>query len=131
MIFEEPEELLLLDADPQLIIQVLVNLLSNAYRYTPPDSQIRITAQKEGEFARITVADDGPGIPENELEKIFEAFYTGEEKRQDGRRGLGLGLSLCRSIIEAHGGSMRAENAEPHGAVFTFTLPLQEVAADE
>ena len=129
--FEEPEDLLLVDADPQLIIQVLVNLLNNAFRYTPPETEIRVTAQKSGGFAKIIVADNGPGIPEEEIDKIFEAFYTVEEKRLDGRRGLGLGLSLCRSVIEAHGGIMKAANAEPHGAVFTFTLPLQEEAADE
>ncbi len=131
ILFEEPEDILLVDVDPQLIIQVVVNLLNNAYRYTPPDSEIRVSAQRSGELAQIIVADTGPGIPEKELDRIFEAFYTGEGKGFDGRRGLGLGLSLCRSIIEAHGGTMKAENAEPHGAVFTFTLPLQEVTADE
>ena len=76
----------------------------------------------------VSVADEGPGVSERDRDKLFDSFYVGEGKRSDGRRGLGLGLSLCRTIIRAHGGEISVSDNEPHGAVFTFTLPAEEVA---
>ena len=131
VIYEPSEDILMVSADPQLIIQVITNLLNNAFRYTPPESVVTIRTGKEGDRVFVTVEDNGPGISETEPDKLFDAFYIGREKRADGRRGIGLGLSLCRSIIEAHGGTITAGNVSPHGAVFTFTLPAQEVGANE
>lgn len=80
------------------------------------------------EYKNVTleVADDGPGIPDAAKEKLFEMFYTAQAKRGDGRRGLGLGLSLCRSIVEAHGGQIGVRDNNPHGTVFWFTLPASD-----
>lgn len=79
----------------------------------------------------ISVADDGPGIPDESKKQIFEMFYTGTNQIADSRRSLGLGLSLCRSIVNAHGGSISVSDGVPHGAVFTFTLPVEEVQINE
>ena len=116
-------EMLMARMDPQLIAQVLVNLADNAVKYTPPGSRIEISARRDGAMVRLEVADDGPGIPPGAREKLFEMFYTAEAKHGDGRRGLGIGLSLCRSIVEAHGGSIGVRDNLPHGTVFFFTLP--------
>ena len=76
---------------------------------------------------RVEVADDGPGISPEAKEKLFEMFYTAGSHRADGRRGLGLGLSLCRSIVAAHGGEIAVRDQIPHGSVFSFTLPATKV----
>ncbi|MBQ9686653.1 MAG: DUF4118 domain-containing protein [Oscillospiraceae bacterium] len=124
----EPMEMLLVKADARLIVQVITNLINNAVQYTPPDTLVRIRAWQNGDTVFISVADNGPGIAAQDREKLFDSFYVGEGKRSDGRRGLGLGLSLCRTIIHAHGGEISVSDNRPHGAVFTFTLPAEEVA---
>jgi two-component system sensor histidine kinase KdpD len=96
-----------------------MNLLDNASLYTPPSATIRITARRENGGALVEVADDGPGLPPGDEQRIFRKFF-----RKGGTRGgFGLGLSICRAAIEAHGGSIRAENVPPHGTAFRFTLP--------
>ena len=127
---EPPGELLLIRADPTLIEQVLVNLVNNAVKYTPPGSTITLSARRQGKMAAVCVADDGPGIPDAAKPRIFEMFYTGEAPVADGRRSLGLGLALCRSIVAAHGGALTLNDNAPHGCVFTFTVPLGEVELD-
>ena len=82
-------------------------------------------------MAAITVADDGPGISEDDKPHVFESFYTTSSGTTDSNRSVGLGLSLCKSIVEAHGGSIRVEDVVPHGAAFTFTLPIEEIQTDE
>ena len=126
-----PEELMMVPMDPLLIEQVLVNLINNAIKYTPEHSRIELFAAPEGKFVRICVTDDGPGIPEESRDKLFDMFYTLGKTRSDGRRGLGLGLALCRSIVAAHGGVINVQNAAPHGACFRFTLPRTEVTLYE
>lgn len=126
-----PDDLLMADMDARLIVQVLINMVNNAIKYTPPGSHIILSARKNGSQVLVAVSDDGPGIPEDAREKLFDMFYTLHNKRGDGRRGLGLGLSLCRSIVTAHGGSIAAENLSPHGTRFSFTLQLSEVNAYE
>ena len=79
----------------------------------------------------ISVSDDGPGIPDENKKQIFDMFYTGSNRVVDSRRSLGLGLSLCKSIINAHGGSISVSDNVPHGTVFTFTLPAEEVQLHE
>ena len=75
----------------------------------------------------IEVSDDGPGIPDAQKAQVFEMFYTGSKRVADSRRSLGLGLSLCRSIVHAHGGELTLRDNTPHGCVFSFTLPLSEI----
>ena len=115
----------------QDIEQVVMNIVSNAIKYTPEHSRIELFAAPEGKFVRICVTDDGPGIPEESRDKLFDMFYTLGKTRSDGRRGLGLGLALCRSIVAAHGGVIDVQNAAPHGACFRFTLPRTEVTLYE
>ena len=90
-----------------------------------------MSARKRGESVEVRIADDGPGISDEAKAKLFDMFYTANNARGDGRRGLGLGLSLCRSIVQAHGGSITVEDNYPKGAIFSFTLPLAEVNTDE
>ena len=127
----QPDELLLAGMDARLIVQVLINLLDNAVKYTPPDSHITITAQKDGNTVCVSVADNGNGIPDGQKPRVFDRFYTGANQIADSRRSIGLGLSLCRSIINAHGGEITITDNVPHGAVFTFTLPAGEVEIHE
>ncbi len=124
------EELLLVRADPTLLAQVVINLVNNAVKYTPPGSAITVSTRRQGQMAAVCVADDGPGIPDAHKPRIFEMFYTGDAPVADGRRSLGLGLGLCRSIVAAHGGALTLADNDPHGCVFTFTVPLGEVKVD-
>ena len=125
------DELLLARCDARLIVQVLINLLDNAIKYTPAGYAIAVSTCRQGETAVFSVADDGPGIPDAEKSRIFQMFYTGSNPIADSRRSLGLGLSLCRSIVVAHGGRMEVDDNSPRGTVFTFTLPAQEVMLHE
>ena len=114
-------ELPLVDFDAVLIERVLANLLENAAKYTPVDSRIVIAARIDGEMVEVRVEDDGPGLPRGREEEIFRKFERGEKESATG--GVGLGLAICRTIVEAHGGRIRAENVAPHGARMLFTLP--------
>lgn len=122
-----PEEMILINVDSRLIMQVIINLVNNAIAYTQPESFITIEAKQVSKEAVITVADNGPGIQEWEKEKIFDMFYSGNNERGDGVRNSGIGLAVCRSIIQAHGGRIWVEDNKPSGAVFVFTLPAVEV----
>ncbi|HWQ78789.1 MAG TPA: sensor histidine kinase KdpD [Anaerovoracaceae bacterium] len=125
------DELLMAKMDSRLIIQVLINIVDNAIKYTPPGSHITISAQREKEMALVEIADDGPGISDEAKARLFDMFYTANNVRGDGRRGLGLGLSLCKSIIEAHGGKICVKDNVPQGTVFCFTLQAEEVDIHE
>jgi two-component system sensor histidine kinase KdpD len=118
-----PVELSLVQLDAVLIEQVLVNLLDNAAKYTPAGSPIEISASQENGTVRIEVADRGPGIPAGDGQRVFEKFYRGHDATI---RGVGLGLAICRAIVEAHGGTIWAENRRGGGAVFRFTLPAKD-----
>ena len=128
---EIPDDLLMARMDAALIVQVLINLVNNAVKYTPEGSRIVIGAKQAGDAALIWVSDDGPGIPAGDADKVFDMFYTGAKTTPDSRRGIGLGLALCKSIVQAHGGQIGVEHIEPHGARFWFTLPIAEVKKDE
>ena len=130
-IVSDCEELVLARMDVRLIIQVLVNLIDNAIKYTPPGSVICIQGTKTDGKAQISVKDNGPGIPEEMKPHIFQMFYTGKTTVADSHRSLGLGLALCHSIIEAHDGTLILTDHAPHGCNFTFTLPLSEVTLNE
>lgn len=125
------DELLLARCDARLIVQVLINLVDNAVKYTPVGSHITLETWGEGGQAVFSVTDDGPGIPDGEKEHIFQMFYTGSNPIADSRRSLGLGLGLCKSIVTAHGGSITVSDALPRGTVFTFTIPSGEVEVHE
>lgn len=120
------EEFILGKMDARLIVQVVINLVDNAVKYTPEGAQIRIHTGKKDGMVVVSVSDTGPGIPDEQKSKVFEMFYTGTNRAADGRRSLGLGLGLCRSIIRAHGGEIWVSDNKPQGAVFTFTLPAEE-----
>ncbi|MGH8772301.1 MAG: ATP-binding protein, partial [Burkholderiales bacterium] len=119
-----PHNLPLVLVDAALIEQVFVNIIENALKYTPAGTRIQIIAQVEREAMRISVADDGPGFASNMEGRVFDKFYRGRE--QDGRAGVGLGLTLAKAIIEAHGGSIIAQNRLGGGAEIAFTLPLEK-----
>ena len=125
------DEVLLARMDARLITQVLINLINNAIKNTPKGSAITISTAKEEAFVVVTVADDGDGVPEGLKDHLFEMFATGQNKIIDGRRGLGLGLALCKSIIEAHGGTIKYCDNDPKGSCFSFTLPTEEVNIHE
>jgi two-component system sensor histidine kinase KdpD len=115
-------DLPLIRIDAVLIERVLCNLLENATKYTPQGSKIIITAEVGAPFLEIAVNDNGPGLPSGKEEIIFEKFTRGE--RESATPGIGLGLAICRAIIEAHGGKIRARQALGGGASILFTLPL-------
>ena len=125
------DEPLLVRVDAGLIMQVLINLVNNAVKYTPAGSNIRITAIPRENMAEICVSDNGPGIPDELKEHVFEMFFTGGNPIGDSRRSLGLGLTLCQAIIHAHNGEMTLKENSPHGCIFSFTVPLSEVNLNE
>ncbi|NUQ64765.1 MAG: sensor histidine kinase KdpD [Pirellulales bacterium] len=108
--------------DDLLIQQVLVNLLENAAKYAPHGSPIEVQADADDQSLTVSVADAGPGLPPGDLERVFEKFYRGGDPRA--RPGAGLGLAICRGIVELHGGRIRAENRSVGGAIVRFSLPL-------
>jgi two-component system sensor histidine kinase KdpD len=117
-----PADLPLVQYDAVLIERVLCNLLENAGKYTPPGSTIAISAALHGMWLDIAVTDDGPGLPPGQEEAVFEKFTRGE--RESAKPGVGLGLAICRAIVGAHGGTIRAADRPEGGAAFVFTLPL-------
>lgn len=122
---------LLVRVDAGLIMQVLINLVNNAIKYTPAGSTIQITAIQRGNVAEICVSDNGTGIPNELKERVFEMFFTGSNPTSDSRRSLGLGLSLCQAIVHAHHGKMTLKDNLPHGCIFSFTVALSEVNLNE
>ena len=129
--FTHENDLLLAQCDAKLIVQTIINLVDNAIKYTSAGSHIWIATRQEHTNVVFTVADDGPGISDQEKKKIFQMFYTGANTVADSRRSLGLGLSLCRSIVSAHGGEIFVSDNQPVGTIFTFTIPVGEVELHE
>ena len=118
-----PADVVLVPMDGRLIRQVLVNLIDNAVKHSAPSSRIRVSAEQEGESMVFRVADNGGGIAPDRLETIFGRFVTSDEGLE-AKGGMGLGLSICRAIVEAHGGTIVARNNDEGGATFEFTLPM-------
>ena len=112
----------LVACDAVLIERVLVNLLENAGKYTPPASPVEILAQGRDGQLRVSVRDHGPGVPLGQQERIFEKFTRGDA--ESATSGVGLGLAICRAMVQAHGGHIGVAPTVPHGATFTFSLPL-------
>lgn len=121
-----PDEVVVAPMDGRLIVQVIINLLENAVRHTPPESEIALAVTAEPGGVEVSVADTGEGVDPRIREKMFDRFVTLEREVADGKRGLGLGLSICKTIVEAHGGTIRAVPNEPKGTKFIFTLPTGE-----
>jgi two-component system sensor histidine kinase KdpD len=118
-----PADLPFVPIDSVLIEQVFINLLENAIKYTPAHSPIDLSASQVGASIEIEVADRGPGLPPGDEQRIFEKFYRAPASPNGS--GVGLGLTICRGIVEAHGGRIWAENRSGGGAVFRFTLPIE------
>ena len=122
------EPLPLVEIDAALIARVLINLLENAAKYTPAESEVVLSAEVVGGELSVSVSDHGDGIPPGLESEIFDKFTRGN--RESSTRGVGLGLSICRAIVESHGGRILGENRPEGGAVFTFTLPLGSPPTD-
>ncbi len=120
-----PDEVVTVPVDGKLIAQVIINLLENAARLTPQGSGITLSVEA-GDCLKVSVADTGDGVPEAIRGRLFERFVTQDGGVVDGRRGLGLGLAICKAIVEAHGGEIGVVDNRPKGSVFFFTLPLEE-----
>ncbi len=121
------DEMVLVNVDARLIVQVIINLVDNAIKYTPEGSEIVIETEKHKDKVKVSVADNGLGISDEIKGKVFDMFFSGANNIADSRRSIGLGLSLCKSVIAAHGGEIFVSDNKPQGAVFTFTLPAREV----
>ena len=121
------DDLLMAQMDARLIIQVIINMVDNAIKYTDPGTAIRINAYDlNPEEIMVEISDDGNGISDSDKIKIFDMFFTADHNTGDNRRGMGLGLPLCQSIINAHGGEISVRDNIPKGTVFAFTLKSQE-----
>lgn len=118
-----------IDADPDRIAQVLRNLVSNAVRHSGAGGEVRVTVAPENGGVRFAVSDDGPGIPPDQLERVFDRFHRTDEGRSRDEGGSGLGLAIARAIVEAHGGTIRAESPPGKGATIAFDLPRGGLAA--
>lgn len=128
---QNSEEYLLAQIDAKLIGQVIINIVDNAVKYTPPGSEIHIGWERKGSYIYISIADNGPGIPDQAKPHIFDMFYSASNQIADSRRSLGLGLALCKSIVNAHGGEIMVADQLPHGSIFTFSVPAGEVKLHE
>jgi two-component system OmpR family sensor kinase/two-component system sensor histidine kinase BaeS len=117
---EAPASLPLVDIDPVRVREVLTNLISNALRHTSENGRVSVSASARPDAIVVAVSDNGQGIPAEDLPRIFDRFYKGH-----GSRGSGLGLTIARNLVVAHGGEMRAESAEGKGTTITFTLPVR------
>jgi len=113
----------LIESDQDRLIQVLVNLLANAIKFSPPESTITITSASSDQWIELRVIDQGRGIPASHRESIFKRFVQVEASDATVRRGTGLGLSICRSIVEAHHGTIGVDSEEGKGSSFWFRLP--------
>ena len=122
-----PRNRVVLDADRELIRQMLNNLMSNAIKFTPEGGRVTVTLEEEAAAARIVVQDTGNGIPEDQLEKIFERFHQVDASDTREHGGSGLGLAICKNIIEWHDGNIWVENVKEAGAKFTVMLPMKDI----
>jgi signal transduction histidine kinase len=109
--------------DPARLHDALRNLVANAATYGPEGSTVRIETARAGDLVTISVLDDGPGIPEEDLTRVFERFYRVDKSRTRDPGGTGLGLAIVKHLVELHGGDVRVENRPGRGARFTITLP--------
>ncbi|MSS01855.1 DUF4118 domain-containing protein [Floccifex porci] len=126
---EIPDEFCLVPMDARLIEQVIINLLDNAIKHTKPEENITISTYYTEKEVVVRVFDEGEGIAEEDLSNLFKIFYTSNTHLSDAKKGIGLGLTICETVIKAHGGTITGKNrTDSKGAEFTFTLPLKEGA---
>jgi signal transduction histidine kinase len=111
------------EADQERVHQVVANLIENAVRHSPDDSSVLVSAHGNSHLVTIEVADEGPGIPQNEVNRVFERFYRTDTARSSSQGGTGLGLAIARWIVDLHGGAIRAESRQPHGCRIVVELP--------
>lgn len=123
---EIPDKIIFVPMDAKLIEQVFINLIDNAIKYSNGVCEINIKVYESGDIIVFEVIDNGPGISENVIDNIFDRFFTGELNYTDSRKGVGLGLSICKSIINAHKGDISVKNNADKGATFKFTLPKED-----
>ena len=121
---QAPQDLPAVPMDSLLMEQVLVNLLDNAFKYTPSDSPVELSAEADDQWLTVKISDRGPGLSEEDLGHVFDKFYRGKNQRIQG--GTGLGLAVCKGILDIHGGTLSAFNRDGGGAVFIFSLPIVE-----
>ena len=117
------DQTLMASMNAGMIQRVIINMMNNAIQYTPKDSHIILSGTRRKDWVEISVSDDGPGIPDEAKQHLFDLFYTAEQGKPDSKRGLGLGLHLCQSIVNAHGGTITVSDHAPSGTTFRFTLP--------
>ena len=120
-----PDDFLMIPMDAVLIEQVVLNLLENAVYHGKHPTRVRLSAERSGRFVLVTVSDDGAGIPRDRLSRLFQAMPE-SGRSADAQKHMGIGLSVCLSIVRAHGGEMSATNNEQGGASISFTLPEKE-----
>lgn len=123
---ETPEEILLVAVDGRLFIQVLVNLLDNAFRHSGQDTTVALSVKKEGKSLKFVVRDNGIGLPKDKMDRIFDNFFTTAYENGDKQRGVGLGLTICKAMVEAQGGTITAYNSPQGGAVFEVSMPMED-----
>ena len=131
LVVELPATIPLVQADSRRIVQVLVNLLFNAIKYSPDETRITLRATVSQDWARVTVADRGPGVPQGRQDELFYQFVHYDVDDAKSRHGVGLGLSVVKAIIEAHGGQVGVANRNGGGSIFWFTLPVMEEQVTE
>ena len=117
------DQTLMASMNAGMIQRVIINMMNNAIQYTPKDSHIILSGTRRKDWVEISVSDDGPGIPDEAKKHLFDLFYTAEQGKPDSERGLGLGLHLCQSIVNAHGGTITVSDHAPSGTTVRFTLP--------
>ncbi|PWU02762.1 MAG: hypothetical protein C5B53_01325, partial [Candidatus Melainabacteria bacterium] len=127
---ELPANILKVVADKKRIVQVLVNLFANAIRYCAPGGKVSLEAEKQDDLVIVKVKDNGPGIPADSREKIFERFQQVQTPGKESRQGSGLGLAICKAIVEGHRGRIGVQDNQGRGSVFWFTLSSGEGSND-
>ena len=115
----------LVAADQSRQWQILMNLLSNAAKHSAPDAPITVTLVRRGDVVEVAVTDEGDGIPASELSKLFAKFSRIDSAGAKQAMGTGLGLYICRSLVEAHGGTIRVDSEEGRGTTFTYEVPIE------
>jgi two-component system sensor histidine kinase KdpD len=121
-----PADLPAVHVDADLIVQVLVNLFDNVRKYTPPGTPVHVSAQADADMVLVSIDDEGPGFPDGQRERMFDKFQRGRD--EGAVVGVGLGLAICRTIVRAHGGDIKAVDRPGGGARLQFTLPTKEAA---
>jgi signal transduction histidine kinase len=119
-----PASLKTIAADPDRVTQILYNLLTNAVRHTPGEGEIELSARIDGNMVRVSVSDNGGGIPAEDLPHIFDHFYRVDDSRARATGGTGMGLAIAKLLVEAHGGTITATSEQGKGSAFSFTLPI-------